>query len=89
MFVSSEHGINIQDIKSIDQDVKLLALATPYIVELKKLDIVREIMNDFVGLDNCSSEAKQAVLDFSYNLCLGKTCSGFFQLHDYVDAFLR
>lgn len=71
MFVSSEHGIRIQDIKPTDLDVKLLALATPYVVVLKKLDIVREVLSDFVGLDQCTLEAKRAVLDFSYNLCLG------------------
>lgn len=72
MFVSSEHGIRIQDIRPIDADSKLLTVSTPYIVVLNKLNIVREVMNDFNGLETCNKATKEAILDFSYNLSLGK-----------------
>lgn len=72
MFISPECGIRIHDIKAIASDARLLALCTPHIVILKKLDIVREIMNDFIGLENCNKTTKEAVLEFSYNLSLGE-----------------
>ncbi|KAI4456192.1 hypothetical protein MML48_8g00010237 [Holotrichia oblita] len=77
MFISPECGIRIHDIKAIASDARLLALCTPHIVILKKLDIVREIMNDFVGLENCSKTTKEAVLEFSYNLSLGNMDTAF------------
>lgn len=72
MFVSSDGNIKIHDIKPLDLDGKLLGLFTPYVICLKKLCIVREVMNDFVGLEDCSKSTRDAVLDFSYNLSLGK-----------------
>lgn len=72
IFTSSECGIRIHDIKAIAPDARLLALSTPYIAILKKLDIIREVMNDFIGLEHCNKMTKDAVLEFSYNLSLGK-----------------
>lgn len=72
MFVSPEWGIKIHDIKAIASDARLLALSTPYIIVLKKMDIVRDVMNDFIGLEQCNNTTKEAVLDFSYNLSIGK-----------------
>ncbi|GJQ73670.1 putative intraflagellar transport protein 140 [Trypoxylus dichotomus] len=77
LFISSECGIRIHDIKAIAPDAKLLALSTPYIVILKKLDIVREVMNDFIGLEHCNIATKEAVLEFSYNLSLGNMDTAF------------
>lgn len=77
MFVSQEYGIRIQDIRPTDPETRLLAIATPYIVLLKKLSIFREIMNDFTGLENCNKTTRDAVLDFSYNLSLGNMDAAF------------
>nr|CAI5864033.1 unnamed protein product [Callosobruchus analis] len=77
MFISSENGIRIHDIKAIDPDARLLACATPFIVTLEKLSIVRDIMSDFVGLEKCDKTTRSAVLDFSYNLALGNTDGAF------------
>lgn len=78
MFVSSENGIRIHDIKAIDADARLIACATPYVVTLQKLSIVKEIMSDFNGLENCDKATRDAVLDFSYNLTLGRYMYLFF-----------
>ncbi|VEN35720.1 unnamed protein product [Callosobruchus maculatus] len=77
MFISSENGIRIHDIKAIDPDTRLLACATPFIVTLEKLSIVRDIMSDFVGLEKCDKTTRGAVLDFSYNLALGNMDGAF------------
>lgn len=72
MFVSPEHGIRIQDVKGADAEARLLGVCTPYIVVLEKLAVVRQVMADFQGLENCNKSTRDAVLDFSYNLSLGK-----------------
>lgn len=71
MFVSTESGIRIQDIKATDPESRLLGVSTPYVILLKKLSIVRDLMTDFSGLENCNKATKDAVLDFSFNLALG------------------
>ncbi|KAJ8931389.1 hypothetical protein NQ314_015707 [Rhamnusium bicolor] len=77
MFVSSENGIRIHDIKAADPDARLLACVTPHIVTLHKLSIVRDIMSDFNGLEKCDKATRDAVLDFSYNLTLGNMDAAF------------
>ncbi|KRT80306.1 hypothetical protein AMK59_8792 [Oryctes borbonicus] len=77
MFISPEYGIRIHDIKAVAPEARLLALSTPYIVILKKLDIIREVMNDFIGLERCNKATKEAVLEFSYNLSLGNMDTAF------------
>ncbi|KAF5285788.1 hypothetical protein FQA39_LY04249 [Lamprigera yunnana] len=77
MFVSFDHGIRIQDIRSLDVEAKLLGLCTPYFIVLSKLDITREVMSDFSGLESCNKTTKQAILDFSYNLSLGNMDAAF------------
>ena len=37
-----------------------------------KVKIYSRVMRDFVGMDDVSENAKYALLDFSYNLTLGK-----------------
>lgn len=71
MFVSSEYGIRMQDIKSVDNEARLIGVCTPFIIILKKLAIFKEVMSDFNGLESCNKETRKAVLDFSYNLSLG------------------
>lgn len=71
MFISTEHGIKIQDVRAIAADAKLLSVAAPFLITLQKLNIVREVLNGFAGLQNCNKATKDAVLDFSYNLSLG------------------
>ncbi|KAK5641268.1 hypothetical protein RI129_009815 [Pyrocoelia pectoralis] len=77
MFVSTDHGIRIQDIKAIDPESKLLALATPCMIILNKNNIERVVMNDFNGLETCNKATKEAILDFSYNLSLGNMDAAF------------
>ncbi|CAG9773857.1 unnamed protein product [Ceutorhynchus assimilis] len=77
MFILPENKIKIHDIKAIDSEARLLGLSIPYTVTLQKLSIVREIMSDFSGLENCNSTTKQAVLDFSYHLSLGNMDAAF------------
>jgi intraflagellar transport protein 140 len=77
MFVSTEHGIKMHDIKAVDVESRLLAVATPYIILLEKLVIIREVMSDFSGLENCSKATRDAVLNFSYNLSLGNMDEAF------------
>ncbi|XP_022916343.2 intraflagellar transport protein 140 homolog [Onthophagus taurus] len=73
----SESGICIHDIKAIPSEAKLLGLNTPYIIILKKMSILREVMNEFVGLEGCNKTTREAVLDFSYNLTLGNMDAAF------------
>ncbi|CAG9865125.1 unnamed protein product [Phyllotreta striolata] len=77
MFVSSDNGIKIHDIKSAELETKLLACIAPYIVSMQKLSVVRDTMSDFVGLENCDSSTSSAVLEFSYNLSLGDMDAAF------------
>lgn len=77
MFVSSEHGIKMHDIRAVDPEARLLAVATPYIILLEKLIIIREVMSDFNGLENCTKDTRDAVLNFSYNLSLGNMDEAF------------
>lgn len=71
LFISPGNGIRIHDIRAADQETRLIACATPHIVTLQKLSIVREVMSDFNGLEQCDSTTRDAVLEFSYNLSLG------------------
>lgn len=77
MFISTEYGIKIHDIRAIDSEIRFLAVSTPYIVLLHKSQIQREIMNDFIGLENCDKITRDAVLDFSYNLTQGNMDAAF------------
>ncbi|XP_063916884.1 intraflagellar transport protein 140 homolog [Zophobas morio] len=77
LFISSEHGIKMHDIRGVDNDSRLLALATPHIVLLEKLIVIREVMSDFAGLEACNKATRNAVLDFSYNLSLGNMDEAF------------
>lgn len=72
LFISSGNGIKIHDIRSAELETRLISCATPFIVSLQKLSIVREVMSDFSGLENCDNGTRDAVLEFSYNLSLGK-----------------
>ncbi|XP_018335270.1 intraflagellar transport protein 140 homolog [Agrilus planipennis] len=76
-FVSSDHGIHIHDIRAIDSDARLLGVAAPFIALLENLIIVRKVMTDFNGLENCTSETKEAILDFSYNISHGNMDAAF------------
>lgn len=77
MFVSSEDGIKLHDVKPIERESRLLSVATPHIALLSKLSIVRETMSDFVGLNDTDKTTREAVLDFSYNLSLGNMDAAF------------
>lgn len=77
MFISSDYGIRVQDIKPMPPDSRLLAISTPHIAILHKLSIRREIMSDFLGLETCNKTTRTAILDFSYNLSLGNMDEAF------------
>lgn len=73
MFVLPENSIKIHDIRAVEADARLLGLSIPYIVTLQKLNIVRDVMSDFSGLEDCDRNTKEAVIDFSYHLSLGNS----------------
>lgn len=77
MFISTEHGILIQDIKPTPIDTRLLAITSPYIILLHKQIIQKQTMTDFIGLETCNKTTRAAVLDFSYNLSLGNMDEAF------------
>lgn len=72
MFITPDNKIKIHDIMGVEVDAQLLALSVPYIVTLQKLNIVRDVMSDFDGLEDCSKVTKEAIIDFSYHLSIGK-----------------
>ncbi|KAG5881961.1 hypothetical protein JTB14_020525 [Gonioctena quinquepunctata] len=77
MFVSPENLIKIHDIRAISLETQILACSTPFIVTLQKLSIIREVMNDFIGLESCDKSTRDAILDFSYNISLGNMDAAF------------
>lgn len=77
MFVSSDHGIRVQDIKPIAPESRLLAVCTPHVAILDKITVTRVIMSDFIGLESCNKSTRSAILDFSYNLSLGNMDDAF------------
>ncbi|KAK9885497.1 hypothetical protein WA026_010990 [Henosepilachna vigintioctopunctata] len=77
MFISSEDGIKMHDVKASETETRLIDVSTPFIVTLQKLSIVREVMTDFIGLEKCDKVTRDAVLDFSYNLSLGNMDAAF------------
>lgn len=77
MFISSDHGILVQDIKPTPTDTRLLAVSTPHIAMLHKQTIRKQTMTDFVGLESCNKTTRAAILDFSYNLSFGNMDDAF------------
>ncbi|XP_060521943.1 intraflagellar transport protein 140 homolog [Cylas formicarius] len=77
MFVSADNAIKIHDVRALDPDAKLLGVAIPYIATLRKGGVVRDVVNDFVGLESCDHATKRAVLDFSFHLSLGNMDAAF------------
>ncbi|XP_074040796.1 intraflagellar transport protein rempA isoform X2 [Leptinotarsa decemlineata] len=77
MFISSENSIRIHDIIGIDSETRILACSSPFIITLQKMSIVKEVMNDFIGLETCDKATREAILDFSYNLTLGNMDAAF------------
>ncbi|KAL1494371.1 hypothetical protein ABEB36_009980 [Hypothenemus hampei] len=77
MFVLPDNFIKIHDIRAVEADATLLGLSIPFIVTLQKLSIVRDVMNDFNGLEDCSLCTKEAVINFSYHLSIGNMDAAF------------
>ncbi|XP_076275745.1 intraflagellar transport protein rempA isoform X2 [Rhynchophorus ferrugineus] len=77
MFILPENGIKLHDVKAVENDTRLLGVSIPYIVTLQKLSIIRDIMADFGGLEDCDKTTKDAVVDFSFNLSLGNMDAAF------------
>ncbi|KAL0114439.1 hypothetical protein PUN28_011594 [Cardiocondyla obscurior] len=76
LFVTSDHGIVIQDVKPIaDENCRLLGVHSPHIVILnseksvdKSSKIVQLLMRDFEELGECDSVTRKAVMDFSFHI---------------------
>ncbi|KAG7210438.1 hypothetical protein KM043_011970 [Ampulex compressa] len=85
MFATSDHGIVVQDIKSItDENCRLLGVHSPHIIILnseKTLEsdskITRLLMRDFEELGTCDSVTKKAVLDFSFHISVANMDEAF------------
>lgn len=57
-------------------------------MNLEKVKIYSRVMRDFVGMDDVSENAKFALLDFSYNLTLGKLDEAYRSVKA-IDRFLK
>ncbi|KAF7638044.1 Amidase domain-containing protein [Meloidogyne graminicola] len=95
MFVTAEHGIQMQDLqqKSTKMD-SLIFVSVPYIYFLRNIEaddedepggieqsisrlVIRRTLREFIGIDNNDKEAIQAMLDFSFYLCIGQMDNAF------------
>jgi hypothetical protein len=83
MFITSEHGIVVQDVRSMkDDNCRLLGVQSPYIiiVDSEKSTgnkTVRLLMRDFEELGSCDSTTKQAILDFCFYLSIANMDEAF------------
>jgi len=76
LFMTSDHGIVVQDVKPIaDENCRLLGVHSPHIVILnseKNLErsskIMQLLMRDFEELGECDSITRKAVMNFSYHI---------------------
>uniref|UniRef100_UPI00358F9C54 intraflagellar transport protein 140 homolog n=1 Tax=Myxine glutinosa TaxID=7769 RepID=UPI00358F9C54 len=88
-FCSEEHGLHPQEIFTLPQyALGLLGLQAPYYYFMskggshdssaKEADRVTwRALRDFVGLEDCAEETKDALLKFSYHLTVGNTEEAF------------
>uniref|UniRef100_A0A671RE01 Intraflagellar transport protein 140 homolog n=1 Tax=Sinocyclocheilus anshuiensis TaxID=1608454 RepID=A0A671RE01_9TELE len=78
-FVTQEHGLLLQDSQPKPATLlSLLALDTPYYYYICKLGeggdqvmVVRRALRDFVGLESCEKQTRDAMLNFSFYLTIG------------------
>ncbi|XP_011503227.1 PREDICTED: intraflagellar transport protein 140 homolog [Ceratosolen solmsi marchali] len=83
MFITTEHGIVVHDIRSIkDDNCRLLGVQSPFVLILDSeksigSKTVRLLMRDFEELDSCDSTIKRAILDFSFYLSVANMDEAF------------
>ncbi|XP_035743577.1 intraflagellar transport protein 140 homolog [Vespa mandarinia] len=85
LFATSDYGIAIQDVKSIeDENCRLLGVQSPHIIILnseqvlgKDSKIMRLLMRDFEELEDCDPVTKKAVLDFSFHISVANMDEAF------------
>uniref|UniRef100_A0A8C2GII2 Intraflagellar transport protein 140 homolog n=1 Tax=Cyprinus carpio TaxID=7962 RepID=A0A8C2GII2_CYPCA len=85
-FVTQEHGLLLQDSQPKPATLlSLLALDTPYYYYICKVQthkiqtpsflflrmVVRRALRDFVGLESCEKQTRDAMLNFSFYLTIG------------------
>lgn len=78
MFASSDHGIVVQDVRSMNDDnCRLLGVQSPHVIILNSElssssegKVARLVMKDFEELENCDSTTKKAILDFCFYLSI-------------------
>uniref|UniRef100_A0A8C1Q5T2 Intraflagellar transport protein 140 homolog n=1 Tax=Cyprinus carpio TaxID=7962 RepID=A0A8C1Q5T2_CYPCA len=76
-FVTQEHGLLLQDSQPKPATLlSLLALDTPYYYYICKVPsstqmVVRRALRDFVGLESCEKQTRDAMLNFSFYLTIG------------------
>lgn len=84
-FVTSDHGIVVQDVRAIlDDNSRLLGVQSPTIIILNTEAImsqgsktVRVLMRDFEELGVCDSVTKKAILDFCFYLSIANMDEAF------------
>ena len=81
LFVHEDHGVVVHDSQnSSDQLIKLIAVEIPFLVTLvtdamevkgSGAKVERNVMSDFVGLEDSDQATKDAVIKFSFYLSIG------------------
>lgn len=63
---------NWQGVESDDIEYNLCTLSTPYIVTMKDGSLVKNIMNEFVGSEDCDASIRGYLLDYLYHVTMGQ-----------------
>lgn len=78
MFATSEHGIVVQDVRTMpDDNCRLLGVRSPYIMVLNEGKAARLVMHDFEELGACDAVTKKAILDFCFYLSVANMDEAF------------
>lgn len=82
MFVTSEKGVVVQDIRGVNNPTsRLLSVESPKIMilttENSKTKVERLLMRDFEDLEDCDAKTKAAILDFCCHLSLANMDEAF------------
>ena len=81
LFVHEDHGVVVHDSQNTsDKLIKLIAVEIPFLVTLVTAledkgpgaKVERNVMSDFVGLEDSDKATKDAVIRFSFYLSIGK-----------------
>ncbi|CAD6192417.1 unnamed protein product [Caenorhabditis auriculariae] len=93
MFVTSEHGILLQDVqRKSAQCGRLVSVAVPVLYFVKKIEweeeevkdektigraLIGKTLREFSGVENCDEATRKAMMDFCYYLILGSMDAAF------------